>query len=74
MTLGELLANPKPWLTTTEVADLQGVRADTVARWCRDGKVDHQRFGSTYRIPLRHVLEACGIDPAALVPAAQVTA
>lgn len=67
MTLNELLANPKPWLTTAEVASIQGLETKTIAVWCKQRRIESIRVGGTYRIPIRVVLEACGIDPASLL-------
>ena len=70
MTLADLLQSPKPWLTTAEVAEIQGVRTETITQWCREKRIESHRIGGNYRIPIRVVLDACGIDPSMLRGAA----
>ena len=41
--------------TVDEAAELLGMKAQTVRRWCRDGELEAARMGRVYRIS-RHAL------------------
>lgn len=38
------------WLTTDQLASIEGVNQDTIRRWIAEGKVEAEKQGSTWRI------------------------
>jgi len=41
----------RPFLTIKQAAEVLQVSRDTVEDLCRNGRLDHVRFGRIYRIP-----------------------
>lgn len=53
ITVGEVsrqVAAGKEWLTTDEVAEIEGVNQDTVRRWIHDGRLRAEKIGGRWLV------------------------